>query len=274
MTTNAKTFNPVGSIYHTEADRLEIWGLDHIARASAHVIEYETDWNIDIEQDEDGSTSQHPVNIDDEVSTPRDLDGSLAAGSRAASMTPAPGQAPMTGQGRRGPRGPYKKHAQSALSEGLDAEGKMPGVKDGVGAFPPGSDWAELMIALKVKGRIPFTLACLLHYPSTLGKRYKTKKERLRFEKEGPPYQADGSLDYAESEFILLVAQPMSTTVFPRPSGRSLFSPQCTCARPFISPTSRPSLSTSTASRHRRHSTSTPDISTTNICTCTCYRAI
>lgn len=163
MTTNAKTFNLPGSIYYNEADRLEAWGLDHIARASAHVIEYETDWNIDIEQDEDGSTSQQPVNIDDEVSTPRDLDESMAAGSPAPSMTPAPGQAPTHGQGKRGPRGPYKKHAQTALSEGLDAEGRMPGVKDGVGTFPAGSDWAELMIALKIKGAGPFTFSCLLH---------------------------------------------------------------------------------------------------------------
>lgn len=154
MTTNAKTFNPPGSIYHTEADRLEVWGLDHIARASAHVIEYETDWNIDIEQDDDGSTSQLPVHADDEVSTPREFDGSLAAGSRAQSMTPAPGQAPTLGPGKRGPRGPYKKHAQPALPEGLDAEGRMPGAKDGVGAFPAGSDWAELMIALKIKGAL------------------------------------------------------------------------------------------------------------------------
>ena len=155
VTTNAKTFNPPGSIYHNEADRLETWGLDHIARASAHVIEYETDWNIDVEQDDDGSTSQQPVNVDDEVSTPIDLDGSMAAGSRAPSMTPAPGQVPTHGQGKRGPRGPYKKNAQTGLSESLDAEGRLPGAKDGVGAFPPGSDWAELMIALKIKGPPP-----------------------------------------------------------------------------------------------------------------------
>lgn len=204
MTTNTKTFNPPGSIYYSEADRLETWGLDHIARASAHVIEYETDWNIDVEQDDDGSTSQHPVNIDDEVSTPRDLDGSMAAGSRAPSMTPAPGQATTHGQGKRGPRGPYKRHAQTGLSEGLDLEGRMPGAKDGVGMFPAGSDWVELMVALKIKGTSPSAF----HYSSTntacIGKRYKTKKERLRFEKEGPPYHTDGSLDYAESEFISL----------------------------------------------------------------------
>ncbi|KAF8129883.1 hypothetical protein EV363DRAFT_1584466 [Boletus edulis] len=231
VTTNTKTFNPPGSIYYTEADRLETWGLDHIARVSAHVIEYETDWNIDIEQDDDGSTSQLPVNIDDEVSTPRDVDGSLAAGSRAPSMTPAPGQAPT---GKRGPRGPYKKHAQTALQEGLDAEGRMPGAKDGVGTFPAGSDWAELMIALKIKG-----------------KRYKTKKERLRFEREGPPYHADGSLDYAEME------EPFSIlNVFvPEPPSR----PQVT---PLYPPsfTATPALATTTDGTQSQPHTSQPRI--------------
>ena len=216
VTTNAKTFNPPGSIYYAEADRLEAWGLDHIARASAHVIEYETDWNIDVEQDDDGSTSQLPVHIDDEVSTPRDMDGSMAAGSRAPSMTPAPGQAHTHGQGKRGPRGPYKRHAQPALPDSLDAEGRMPGAKDGVGAFPAGSDWAEMMIALKIKGAPPLSFHTSSIETVCTGKRYRTKKERLRFEKEGPPYHADGSLDYAESEFICLFRKChcLDTTTF------------------------------------------------------------
>ena len=36
--------------------------------------------------------------------------------------------------------------------------------------------------------------------PDRTGKRYRTKKERLRVEKEGPPYCTDGSLDYTESK--------------------------------------------------------------------------
>ncbi|KAH7886661.1 hypothetical protein F5I97DRAFT_1807801 [Phlebopus sp. FC_14] len=204
VTTNAKTFNPPGTIYYTEADRLETWGLEHIARASAHVIEYETDWNIEIENDDDGT----PLNIDDEdgtVSTPRDVDGSMAAASPAPSSTPLPAHIPI----KRGPRGPYKRHAPSGVSEGLDVEGRMPGSKDGIGAFPPGSDWAELMIALKIKG-----------------KRYRTKKERLRFEKEGPPYHPDGSLNYAEMEDPFSVlnvfvpdppARPQLTPLYPPP---------------------------------------------------------
>ncbi|KAI6131727.1 hypothetical protein EV401DRAFT_1850228 [Pisolithus croceorrhizus] len=167
---NAKIFNPPGSIYHSEAERIETWGLEHIYKASAYVIEYETNWNVEVENDDDST----PVNVDEEdTSTPRDMDGSLTAASPAPSATPGP-----TRRGRGS-----KKNAHLIMSESLDAEGRLPGSKDGVGAFPPGSDWAEMMVALKIKG-----------------KRYKTKKERLRFEKEGPPYYPDGSLAYAEME--------------------------------------------------------------------------
>jgi len=187
VTMNAKIFNPAGSIYHSEAERIEAWGLDHISKASAHVIEYETNWNIEIENDDDdpGGGGIVNVNIDDEdMSTPRDVDGSMPGASPAPSATPAPTL------GRRGPRGSRKAQAgaSSTISESLDAEGRLPGSKEGVGAFPPGTPFSELMVALKMKG-----------------KRYKTKKERLRFEKEGPPYSADGSLDYAESKFSHLL---------------------------------------------------------------------
>jgi bromodomain-containing protein 7/9 len=145
VVTNAKIFNPPGTIYHTEADRLEMWGLDHIAKASAHVIEYETDWNIDVEQDEDAALV---IDEDDDhvtASTPREIEGSQIAAS------PAPSSVPQQ-YIKRGPRGPYKKGTSMGISEGIDAEGRLPGSKDGVGAFPPGSDWAEMMVALKIKG--------------------------------------------------------------------------------------------------------------------------
>ena len=34
------------------------------------------------------------------------------------------------------------------------------------------------------------------------GKRYRTKKERMRIERSGPPYALDGSLDYTEGPLI------------------------------------------------------------------------
>ncbi|KAI0367094.1 hypothetical protein BV20DRAFT_970968 [Pilatotrama ljubarskyi] len=204
VTTNAKTFNPPGSIYYTEAERIEAYALEHIAKAAATVIEYETDWNIEIEKDED------PVNVDDEdasgaVGTPLDK----AAGtpmdvdeSRAGSPFPAGGGGKRT-KGKK-PPGP--------LSESIEPDGGLPGAKDGLGAFPPGSDWAELMLALKLKG-----------------KRYRTKKERMRIEKGGPPYTAEGSIDYAEME------DPFSVLSFfvPDPPSRPLLTPLYPPLEPF-----------------------------------------
>ncbi|KAG1719558.1 uncharacterized protein EDB91DRAFT_1180441 [Suillus paluster] len=252
VVTNAKTFNPPGTIYHTEADRLEVWGLDHISKASAHVIEYETDWNIDVEQDEDAT-----LNVDEEddhitASTPRDIEGSQVAAS------PAPSSVPQQYM-RRGPRGPYKKGTSMGISEGLDAEGRLPGSKDGVGAFPPGSDWAEMMVALKIKG-----------------KRYRTKKERLRIEKEGLPHLHDGSLDYTEVEdpfslLNVLVPEPLSkpqlTPLYPSAQAnnpaQSLFPAPVNVSSAHPSPTLATSLtSTSQPTPRRRHWTIVRNAST------------
>ena len=146
---NAKLFNPPGTIYHTEADRILTWGLDHISKAAPTVIQYETDWNIEIEKDDDGT-----VNIDDDdeypEATPMDVDEAGQTG-----RSPSVASQILPGSGRRVTRGPYKKPVPSnTVSEGVDAEGRLPGSKDGLGAFPPGSDWAQKMLALKLKGII------------------------------------------------------------------------------------------------------------------------
>jgi len=145
VTGNAKVFNPPETIYHTEADRIEVFGLDHISKAAATVIEYETDWNIEIEQD-DENTSLNVDEYDGDAPTPMDVDGSLAA----ASPAPSASQAQPT---KRGTRGPYKKTIGNSTTDNIDGEGRLPGSKDGLGAFPPGSDWAKLMLALKRKGK-------------------------------------------------------------------------------------------------------------------------
>lgn len=168
---NAKTFNPPGTIYHNEAERIEAWASDHISKAASYVIEYETDWNIEVERDED-------VNVD------ADEDGAAGGGvplgpDTPGRLSPSVGSASVPPPNRRGKNAAKKE----GLSESLEPDGHLPGFKDGVGVFPPGSDWAEVMLALKLKG-----------------KRYRSKKERLRMEKGGPPYTADGSLDYTEME--------------------------------------------------------------------------
>ncbi|SJK98333.1 uncharacterized protein ARMOST_01598 [Armillaria ostoyae] len=177
VTGNAKSFNPPGSIYHTEAERIEAAGLDMIARSAGTVIQYETEWTVDVVGDDDledvsdgAFDSNQAMDVDEVIPEP------------VATTT-------VTEEDfgrRRSTRAPYKKPAPAApkttVSESIE-DGRLPGSKDGLGDFPPGSDLARVMLELKVKG-----------------KRYRTKKERLRFEKEGPPYAADGSLDYTEME--------------------------------------------------------------------------
>ncbi|KAL0948549.1 hypothetical protein HGRIS_011109 [Hohenbuehelia grisea] len=187
VTGNAKRFNPPGTIYHSEAERIEAWGMDHIEKASVTVIQYATDWNLDPENEEESSQ----INIDGDYDDAEDnghpynaITSNTGDRSTLAGRSPSVSSQIPAGLSRRGPRGPYKKTTQAAaVTESLDAEGRLPGSKDGLGAFPPGSDWAETMLALKLKG-----------------KKYKTKKERMRIEKEGPPYCTDGSLNYPELE--------------------------------------------------------------------------
>jgi len=65
------------------------------------------------------------------------------------------GTPPIAGPSRRSTRGPYKKTENtntSKVSESIDVDGRLPGSKDGLGAFPPGSDWAKTMLDLKLKG--------------------------------------------------------------------------------------------------------------------------
>ncbi|KAF8884661.1 hypothetical protein BD779DRAFT_769027 [Infundibulicybe gibba] len=195
---NAKSFNPPGTIYYTEADRIEAWGLEHITKSASTVIQYETDWNIEIEKDDDGSN----VNVDDDeelaTGTPMDVD-EPGPGARSPSVT-SQTQPGATGP-RRGPRGPYKKTAlPNHTTETIGADGRLPGSSEGLGAFPPGSEWANMMLALKLKG-----------------KRYRTKKERLRIEKEGPPCLSDGSLDYTELEDPFSIISALVPTPPTRP---------------------------------------------------------
>ncbi|EPQ52987.1 hypothetical protein GLOTRDRAFT_111806 [Gloeophyllum trabeum ATCC 11539] len=171
VTNNAKTFNPPGTIHHIEAARIEAWGEQHIEKARLSVIEHEADWNIDIERED----SVHPVG-DEDRGTPMDIDGTAtnapSPSVTSAAATPAPSR-----RRRKVPQAP------GTISESIDEEGRLPGSKDGLGAFPYGSDWAALMLSLKLKG-----------------KKKRTKKERLRLEKGGPPFAADGSLDYVEMD--------------------------------------------------------------------------
>lgn len=124
------------------------------------MIEYETDWNIEIERDD------VPVRGEDDDGTQVQAIGDAGTGEKSISMdvdeggrgrspsvasthTPVLGQA---GSRRAGRGGASAKKPPGALSESLEPDGGLPGAKDGLGVFPPGSDWAELMLALKLKG--------------------------------------------------------------------------------------------------------------------------
>ncbi|KAJ8474879.1 hypothetical protein ONZ45_g15800 [Pleurotus djamor] len=210
VTQNAMRFNPPGTIYHTEAQRIESWSLDHIERMAPSVIQHQTDWNLDVEDEVE--SQQVNIDEDDETnfnvpSTPMDVDDISKAG-----RSPSVSSQPPSNLTRRTLRAPILKKSTAstttALSESLDSEGRLPGSKDGLGAFPPQSDWAETMLMLKLKG-----------------KKYKTKKERLRVVKEGPPYAPDGSLDYSQMEDPFTVLSTFVPEARSRPRLLPLYPP-------------------------------------------------
>jgi bromodomain-containing protein 7/9 len=126
--------------------------LDHISKASSCVIEYETEWNIDVDRDED-------VNVD--------ADEDVAAAGRAGSAgpdtparrSPSVLSASLPPINRRGRNAATKKEG---ISDTVEPDGHLPGYKDGVGVFPPESDWAEVMLALKLKGTVQSSRLLLL----------------------------------------------------------------------------------------------------------------
>lgn len=144
MISNAKAFNPPGTIYHTEAERIETWASDHISKAASCVIEYETEWNVEIERDEDVN-----VDADEDAAAGRGSAGPDTPTRRSPSIASASVPAPS-----RRVRNATKKED---ISETLEPDGHLPGYKDGVGVFPPGSDWAQVMLALKLKGMSRFS---------------------------------------------------------------------------------------------------------------------
>lgn len=156
VTSNAKAFNLPGSIYHAEADRVEAWGLEHISKAAATVIQYEADWNIDIEKDDDANDMNDEDDQEYSAGVPMDVD-EPGPGGRSSSVS----SQLQPGTSRRPIRAPYRKVPPSTvptISESIDSEGRLPGSKDGLGTFPPGSDWAQMMLRLKLKGIRPYGL--------------------------------------------------------------------------------------------------------------------
>lgn len=190
---NAKTFNPPSTMYHTEASKIEAMGLEQISRASTQVIEYEADWSVDIVADGEPTPA---IDQDDANATPGGDDISRAGPSRARSpsvLSSAAGMGNMLIERSR--RAKSKKIP--VVTENFEEGWHLPGYKDGIGIFSPCSPLAYLMLELKLIGIYYRVLSRFLFSQVYLGKKW-TKKERLKREKEGPPYTPEGSLDYYE----------------------------------------------------------------------------
>ncbi|KAF7329360.1 Bromodomain-containing 7 [Mycena kentingensis (nom. inval.)] len=210
VTGNSKLFNPPDSIYYTEAEKIETWGLDQIAKAAPTVIQNDSDWNLEPENEE-GATED--LTAEDYAAALALEDATEVAHERSRSPSASLGIGGTTHLAmlRRGPRAIPKPAADGTVPEKatIDAEGRLPGSKEGLGAFPAGSDWARTILVLKLRA-----------------KRYKTKKERIRIETYGPPALTDGSLDYfaIEDPFSYLsqlapepLSRPYLTPIFPPP---------------------------------------------------------
>ncbi len=113
------------------------------------MIQYETDWNIDVENDGDDVE----VNVDGDDDMAMDVDEPVVSRRSQSVMSASAGPSV-----RRSTRGPYKKTQQNEsknpISESIDADGHLPGARDGLGVFPPKSDLARTMFALKLKGKL------------------------------------------------------------------------------------------------------------------------
>ena len=150
VTTNAKTFNPPPSMYHSEASKIETWGLDQIMKAAAQVIEYEADWTIDVVADETQALAPTDGNnVGNTVVDSAAASGEVPAKTRSPSvMSSAVGtpNLPLEKSKRfRGKKAPI-------VTESWEEGGHLPGLKDGIGVFPACSDLAALMLELKLKG--------------------------------------------------------------------------------------------------------------------------
>jgi bromodomain-containing protein 7/9 len=156
---NAKTFNPPGTIYHTEAERIDGWASDHISKAASCVIEYETEWNIDVDRDGEDVNVNINVDADEDAAAPGlGRTGSLGPDdthARRRSPSVLSASASVLPVNRRGGgRNAAAAKKEGIVSETIESDGHLPGFKDGVGVFPPESDWAEVMLALKLKGTV------------------------------------------------------------------------------------------------------------------------
>ncbi|KAG8969319.1 hypothetical protein FRC03_003420 [Tulasnella sp. 419] len=198
MIDNCKTFNPPPSVYWTEAEKLETAGLDAIAQAAATLMDPTEEQtpapSVKLESRNetpgvDYEYARDETDINDHgprSSRPAHLKQSSFSLKQEIPMPPTYVQSTLTGSGvvLNNPklRGPYRKTVMREQPM-VGPDGELPGTSAGVGAYPIGSEFGNIALALEIRGR-----------------RYRTKRERQKIEKEGQPTLEDGSIDYAQME--------------------------------------------------------------------------
>ena len=162
---NARTFNPPDTIFYKEASRIELVGLDAIAQAAAQAIDMdveplpssdEEDVPVKREETVDVYSSRNPPRA--VKNEPEDVEMQDIPAKRVASIVPKP-ETPSTPAYRsfhqpvyqpKG-RGPYRKTVMKEEPL-VGPDGELPGSRYGVGAFPVGSEFGTIALALEIRG--------------------------------------------------------------------------------------------------------------------------
>jgi bromodomain-containing protein 7/9 len=154
VTSNARTFNPPSTLYHIEALRIEAWGLDQITKASGQVIQYETDWTVDVVADvEPTMTENTPLSTGAGAEVPSD---EATPGQRRSPsvLSSAPGAGAVIDKIEKKRASRAQKKNGPVVSASFESNGRLPGSLDGLGSFPAGSELAGVMLWLKLKGKL------------------------------------------------------------------------------------------------------------------------
>ena len=118
------------------------------------MIEFETDWSIDVVADaeagQSGSAGVDAMDVDE--ANPGKGEGETTGPNgrkRSQSVTSSvqgPAVAPSTERARR------SRKKVPMVTESWEPGGHLPGFSDGIGAFPSGSEMANIMMQLKFRG--------------------------------------------------------------------------------------------------------------------------
>ncbi|KAJ7907906.1 hypothetical protein B0H13DRAFT_2662213 [Mycena leptocephala] len=132
------------------------------------VIQYETDRNIEIEKDEAADEAEYYMHVDAEAADTEERSRSRWHYCTVQIILHFAVDLIQLS----------KENPGAAITKSIDTEERLPGCKDGLGVFPPGSDSVRTMLALELRER----------------------KRACASKRAGPPYLLDESLNYHEAE--------------------------------------------------------------------------